>query len=129
MKDMIVEKKKELAATGGLDPDTIKVSVSSQWAKVRMVVTAAEGDFSFSTKKLLTKTAARYRSEHSVMSGYSYALTALMTHYFTGPQPAWMSDLSLDKLSASTKETIEIGEGSFLRGGGLPREPKPRAID
>ena len=75
MKDMFVEKKKEVAAAGGLDPDTIKVSVSSQWAKVRMVVTAAEGDLSFSTKKLITKTAARYRSEHFVISRYSYALT------------------------------------------------------
>ena len=73
--EMIVQKKKELAAEAGLDPSTTKCSVSTQWAKIGMTVTAAESGLSFSKKKILTKTASRYRLEH-VICGYSYALTS-----------------------------------------------------
>ena len=40
------------------------------------------------------------------MCGYSYALTCLMTHWFTGSRPGWMRDHNLDNLSLSTFETI-----------------------
>ena len=80
MKEMIVQKKKEVAAEVGLDPSITKCSVSTEWAKIGVTVTAAESDLSLSKKKLLTKTALRYQSEHSVMRGYSYALTCIMTH-------------------------------------------------
>ena len=54
-----------------------------------MTAAAMEGsDLGFTKKKLQIKTEYRYKSEHSVMCGYSYALTALMTHYFEGAHPA-----------------------------------------
>ena len=46
-----------------------------------------------------------------------------MTHYFAGPQPAWISDLSLDKLSASTKETIEMVKVAFRAEEVYPANP------
>ena len=42
------------------------------------------------------------------MCGYSYALTALMVHYFEDPHPAWMDNIDTEKISAPTKETIEM---------------------
>ena len=69
MKEMIVSKRKDRASADGLDPDSIKCAAGTVWAKTQMIVTAGESDLSFSTKKLITKTASRYRSEHSVMCG------------------------------------------------------------
>ena len=54
MKEMMVTKKKEITARNGLDPDSTKCSVSLQWAKTNMIVTAARSNLLFSTKKLLT---------------------------------------------------------------------------
>ena len=38
---MILQKKKEIAEADGLDPNTIKCTVTTEWAKVGMMVTAA----------------------------------------------------------------------------------------
>ena len=79
-----------------------------------MMVTAATApSISLTKNKLLMKTASRYRSENSVMCGYLYATTALMTMYFEGPRPSWMRDVKFDKLSASTKETVEMVKQVF----------------
>ena len=48
-----------------------------------MVAAAVRGDHvSFTKKKPMIKTDARFISEHSVMCGYSYAVTAIVIHYF-----------------------------------------------
>ena len=97
MKNMVVGKKKGVAASNGLDPDSIECSVSTEWAKINMTATSArEIGVTFSQKKLMRKTAARFRSEHSIMCGYSYACTALTTMYLSGPQPVWMHDVDMD---------------------------------
>ena len=44
MREAIVQNKKEVAAEAGLDPSTTKCSVSTQWAKIGMTVTAAASD-------------------------------------------------------------------------------------
>jgi hypothetical protein len=108
MKNLMVVKKKEIAASNGLDPDSVNCNVTTQWAKVNMIATAARSNLAFSTKKLLTKTASRYRSEHSVMCGLSYTLTALTTMYRSGQKPSWLSGVDVDKLPASVKDTLEM---------------------
>ena len=48
-----------------------------------MVAAVVRGDHvSFTKKKPMIKTDARFISEHSVMCGYSYAVTAIVIHYF-----------------------------------------------
>ena len=113
MKEMMVTKKKEIVARNCLDPDTTKCSVTSEWAKANMIVTAARSNLSFSTKKLLTKTASRYRSENLIMCGHSYALTSLTTMYRSGSKPSWLSGIDMDNLPASVKETVEMVKVAF----------------
>ena len=109
MKNIIVQKQKDVAAAGGLDPATIECSVTTEQAKICMTATAATASgVSFSKKKLLKKTTSRYRSEHSIMCGYAYAATALTTMYLTGTQPSWMSTVRSELLSPTTLKTLEM---------------------
>ena len=78
-----------------------------------MVVAAAKEVVSFSKKKLLIKTKARFRAEHFAVSAYSYALRALLTHFFEGRLPSWINDVNLDNLSASTKKTIDMVKEAY----------------
>ena len=77
----------------------------------------------FIKKKLITKTVLRYRSEHSMMCGYSYALTALTMHYFTGPLPSWMSSLKFNKLSMLTNKTLDMMIHTFVLDEICPANP------
>ena len=113
MKEIMVEKVKEKAKSDGLDPNSIKCVASTEWAKTQMIVVAAGSDLSFSNKKLLKKTASRFRSEHSVMCGFSYALTALTTQYLIGRQPSWMSDIDMANLSIPVMDTINMVKKAF----------------
>ena len=112
-KDMMVTKKKEIAASNGLDPDSTKCTVSSEWATINMIATAAQSNLVLSTNKLLTKTASRYWSEHSVMCGLSYTLTALTTMYRLGQKPPWLSGVDMDKLLVSMNDTVEMTKTAF----------------
>ena len=57
MKDAIVRKKKEQAERNGLDPNTIKCTISTETAKIAMTAVAMEGThLGFTKKKLQTKT-------------------------------------------------------------------------
>ena len=47
------------------------------------------------------------------MSGLSYAVTTLMTHYIPGPRPAWMRTIDMEKLSSATNETIQMAGKAF----------------
>ena len=47
------------------------------------------------------------------MSAYSYALTALLTHFFEGRRPSWMNDVNLDNLSDSTKKTVDMVKEAY----------------
>ena len=79
-----------------------------------MVVVAQTGtDMKFSWKKLNIKTEARFRLEHSLMCGYSYVTTSIVIHYIEGPRPAWMNDCDMEKLSQSTKESVNVVKGVF----------------
>ena len=78
-----------------------------------MVATGISYDVSFTTQKLQIKTEARFRSQNLVMSGLSYAVTTLMTHYIPGSHPAWMRTIDMEKLSSATKKTIEMVEKGF----------------
>ena len=108
MKDVIAQRKKEVAEADGLYPNTIRCGITPEWTKVCMTAAAVSAEFSFSKKILLTKTGFRYRSDHSMMCGYINALIALMTHYLEGPRPSWMSRVRFEKLSDSTLQTIEM---------------------
>ena len=124
MKQIIVKKKEEVTEADGLDPNSIKVVATAEWSKVAMTAAAATaGGVSFSKKKLLAKTASRYRSEHSLMCGYSYALTALTTMYLKGSRPSWMGDVRFDKLSASTLETIDMVKQAYGTDNVYPVNP------
>ena len=69
-KHIIIQKKKEIAEAVGLDLSTIQCITTNTWAKVGIIVTAVRVDRNLlSTNKLLTKTASRCRSKHSVMCG------------------------------------------------------------
>ena len=57
------------------------------------------------------------------MCGYSYALTALMTHYFLGTRPAWMSGVDMDELPSSTAKTIEMVKVAFGTDEVYPANP------
>ena len=64
-----------------LDPDSVDCSVSTRWAKVTMVAADVRGDrVSFTKRNLMIKTEARFRSEHLVMCGYSYAVTEIIAN-------------------------------------------------
>ena len=41
MKDMIAKRKKEVAEADGLDPNTIKCGITTEWSKICMTATAA----------------------------------------------------------------------------------------
>ena len=85
MKEALIKKKKKQAEEDGLDPETVRYTICNESAKVAMVAAAMEGsNLGFTTQELQIKTEPRYRSEHSVMMGMSYALTCLTTHYFEG---------------------------------------------
>ena len=75
-----------------------------------MVATVISCAVSFTTQKLQIKTEARFRSESSIMSGVSYGVKTLMTHYIPGSRPAWMRTIDMEKLSSVTKETIQMVE-------------------
>ena len=113
MKKIMEIRQKEKANKDGLDPDTIKCKVTTRAAKVNLIVAAVEGEVAFSKKTLLIKTEARFRAEHSVMSGFSYATTCLMTHYIEGRKPSWMRNIDMTSLPFSVKKTLDMVKGVF----------------
>ena len=124
MKGIIVKEKKLKALKDGLDPNTVDCKVSNRLAKINMIAAAGEADhISFTKKKLQIKTESRFRAEHSVMAGFSYAVTALMTHYFEGPRPAWMGGINYDCLSSSTKKTFKMVREAFRTDEIYPANP------
>lgn len=115
-----------LAEKNGLDPTSIDCGAPTRAAKISTVVAAMLGNkLSLLTKKLQVKTASRYRSEHSVMCGYSYAMTALMTHYFDGPSPPWMKGkaLAVENLASSTRTTVEMVKNALQAENVYPANP------
>ena len=42
------------------------------------------------------------------MCGYSYAITAIMTHYFQGPQDTCMRDHNSADIYEATKDTLQM---------------------
>ena len=126
MKHAIESRKRLLAEADGLDPTSIDASVSIRNAKINTIVAAMSSDtLSLSQKLLQIKTEAQFRSEHSVMCGYSYALTALLTMYFEGPSPPWMSgaQLAVENLHQSTRDTIVMVKQALKAENVYPANP------
>jgi hypothetical protein len=110
MKNSYESVKKAKAASDGLDPNGVNIKVSDKTAKAAMVAIAmGDNGMRFTKKKLLTKTASRFCSEHSVMMGYAYATTVLSTHFIEGHGPTnHIANGNMEKLSFDAKETIEM---------------------
>ena len=125
MKHAIESRKRLLAEADGLDPESIDVSITSTNAKITTIAAAMVGDLSLSKKDLQIKTESRFRSEHSVMCGYSYAMTALMSHYFDGPNPPWMNGakFAVENLAPSTRETLAMVKKALKAENVYPANP------
>ena len=100
---------KNQAYDDGLNTDIVYCAVYTRWDKVTMVAAAVGGDHvSFTKNKVLIKAEERFRSKHSVMCGYLYSVTALMTHFFEGNKPTWMRDNNTVNISEATKDTLKM---------------------
>ena len=100
---------KNQAYDDGLNTDIVYCAVYTRWDKVTMVAAAVGGDHvSFTKNKLIIKTKSRFRSEHSLMCGYSYSVTALVTHYFEGPKHTCMRYHNTANISEATKDTLQM---------------------
>ena len=109
MKSIISESRKKQAYDDGLGPDSVDCAFSTRWAKVTMVAADVRGDHvSFTKNRVMIKAEERFRSKHSVMCGYLYSVTALMTHFFEGNKPTWMRDNNTVNISEATKDTLKM---------------------
>ena len=82
MKNAYASKLKDKAEINGLDAETVSTNVDHSTCKAMTLAAAMGVDVGkATTKKILTKTETRFRSEHSLMMGCAYAATVLATHF------------------------------------------------